>query len=176
MSGHLMETIRTERLLGRRLQQEHFDFVHTMHQNEKVMAHLGGKRSDEETREYFKKNLAHWDIYGYGIWILQDRTAGCLVGRGGIRHAVHGGNKEVEVAYGFLPAFWNKGLATEFVTVIIKIGLIELGFSSLVSVTTPSNLASKRVLKTCGFEYERDVPYRDKPHLLYRRNQTKDGG
>ena len=67
------------------------------------MAHLGGRRSPEQTSAYMKQNLAHWEQYGYGIWILRERATGCLVGRGGLRHLMLEGKNEVELAYGLMP-------------------------------------------------------------------------
>ena len=38
-----------------------------MHRDPRVMATLGGLRSDDETTRYLRDNLAHRDQYGYGI-------------------------------------------------------------------------------------------------------------
>jgi len=79
----------------------------------------------------------------------------------------------VEVAYGLLLEFWNKGLATEFVEAVVGIGLSELKLSGLVCVTKPDNLASRRVMEKAGFEFERKVIYKDEPHLLFRHDSSR---
>ena len=168
-----IDSFETDRLSAERLRQEHFEFVHRMHQDEAVMAKLGGTRSREKTSEYFKHNLAHWEKYGYGIWVLRDKATGSFVGRGGIRNTVVEDNREVEVAYGFMPDFWNKGLATEFVAKVVRIGLVDLGLSSLVSITASNNLASRRVMEKAGFSYERGVLFNDKRQVLYRLNAAQ---
>jgi ribosomal-protein-alanine N-acetyltransferase len=166
----ILDSFNTERLSAERLEQCHLEFIHRMHQDERVMAYLSGKRSREQTLEYMEQNLAHWDKYGYGIWILRDNTAGIFAGRGGLRNAVIDGGDEVEVAYGLMPEFWNRGLATEFVRAVMNIGLVKLRLSSLVCVTNPDNLASRRVMEKAGFEFERDVIYKDEPQLLFRHD------
>lgn len=45
----LTETFRTDRLLAERLREEHLGEIRRMHQDPRVMATLGGLRSDEET-------------------------------------------------------------------------------------------------------------------------------
>ena len=170
---NILDGFHTERLSTERLEEDHFEFIYQMHQDERVMAYLGGKRSREQTLEYMEYNLAHWQEYGYGIWILRENATGIPAGRGGLRNAVIGQKDEVEVAYGLLLEFWNKGLATEFVEAVVGIGLSELKLSGLVCVTKPDNLASRRVMEKTGFEFERDVIYKNEPHLLFRHDSSR---
>ncbi|MHC4727957.1 MAG: GNAT family N-acetyltransferase [Planctomycetota bacterium] len=162
----------TKRLRAERLQQDHFEFIHQMNRDVRIMDHLGGLRSLEQTSEYMKHNLAHWEQYGYGIWILRQRSTGQLTGRGGLRNAVLAGKDEVEVAYGLLPEFWNMGLATEFVKAVVQLGFSEIRLSSLACITQQGNAASQHVLEKTDFRFERDITHQGKPHMLFRRNIT----
>ena len=168
-----LDSFDTQRLRAERLQEDHFELIHQMNRDERVMAHLGGLRSPEQTSEYMKQNLAHWAEYGYGIWILRERATGNFVGRGGLRHLVLGEKNEVEVAYGLMPEFWTKGLATEFVRAVVRIGFSQAGLLSLVCVTRRDHTASLRVLKKADFHFERDIIYKGEPNLLFRRSVTK---
>jgi RimJ/RimL family protein N-acetyltransferase len=159
----------TQRLRAERLLEDHFDLIHRMHQDERVMAHLGGLRTREQTSEYMAHNLAHWAEHGYGIWILRERATGLFTGRGGLRNVTLEGKDEVEVAYGLMPEFWNKGLATEFVRAVVRIGFSQIGLCSLACVTQRDNIASVHVLKKTDFHFDGDVIYKGKPHLLFRR-------
>ncbi len=170
---NILDSFHTERLSAERLEEGHLEFIHRMHQDERVMAYLGGKRSHEQTMEYMEQNLAHWDKYGYGIWVLRENATGIFAGRGGLRNVIIGGRDEVEVAYGLVPEFWNRGLATEFVRAVVRIGLSELGLSGLVCVINPDNIASLRVMEKAGFDFERDVIYKDEPHLLFRHDNSE---
>lgn len=168
-----LDKFNTERISAERLKEEHIEFIHRMHQDEQVMAYLSGVRSREQTANYMEQNLSHWEKYGYGIWVLRENSTGDLIGRGGMRNAVLGGNEEVEVAYGLLPEFWNKGLATEFAGAVVRIGLSEIGLSGLACVTHPDNLASQRVVEKTGFVFERKVIYKSEPHLLFRHDNMQ---
>ena len=168
-----LDHFHTERLSAERLQENHLEFIHQMHQDEQVMAYLGGIRSREQTEDYMEQNLTHWQRYGYGIWILQEKVSGVLIGRGGLRNAVLGGKEEVEAAYGLLPQYWQQGLATEFLRHIVRIGLSEVNLRSIVSVTHPDHMASQHVLEKAGFAFEQDVVYKGEPHFIFRRDNLE---
>ncbi|MBN2182803.1 MAG: GNAT family N-acetyltransferase [Sedimentisphaerales bacterium] len=168
-----LESFSTGRLLAERLQQKHTEFIYQMHQEQRVMDYLGGIRSREQTQDYMEQNLSHWDRFGYGIWVLRENSTGDLIGRGGLRNAVLGGRDEVEVAYGLLPEFWNRGFATEFAEAVVRIGLSDLGLSDMACVTHPDNFASQRVLGKTGFVFEREVIYKREPYLLFRHDNRQ---
>ncbi len=65
----------------------------------KAMATLGGVRDEEETRQFVRRNLDHWDTHGYGLWIFRDKAEDRFVGRAGLRNVTVGGSDEIEVAY-----------------------------------------------------------------------------
>lgn len=89
----------TRRLRAERLRPEHYADLLRMHQDPVQMELLGGVRDEAQTREYLEKNLAHWDVYGFGAWILRDAATGQVVGRAILRHLALGAEDEVEVGY-----------------------------------------------------------------------------
>lgn len=164
----LIETFSTERLFAERLRFIHLNELNKMHQDNQVMATLGGVRSDEETRLFILKNLHHWQNYGFGLWIFKDKANNQFVGRAGLRITDVEGKSEVELAYALMAKFWGKGLATEMGKEILKIGFELLGLQDIVCFTLTTNLASKRVMEKLGFQYEREMLHADLPHLFYR--------
>jgi ribosomal-protein-alanine N-acetyltransferase len=159
-----VDAFRTDRLLAERLREAHLGEIRRMHLDPSVMATLGGLRSDEETANYLRDNLDHWDLYGYGMWVFRDRADGRFVGRAGLRNTRVGGNDEVELAYALVAEYWGRGLAKE----ILKLAFERLDLEGIVCFTLPTNLASRRVMAKVGFEYERDVVHAGSPHVLYR--------
>jgi RimJ/RimL family protein N-acetyltransferase len=91
-AGSRMETItfHTDRLVATRLDEIDLSELCRMHRDAKVMATLGGPRSDERTREFLRTNLGHWDDHGFGLWVFRAASKGTFVGRGGLRHVVSG--------------------------------------------------------------------------------------
>ena len=62
-----IEIFATDRMSARRLHLDDFEELRRMNREVKGMATLGGIRSDEDTKHYLKKNLEHWQHYGYGL-------------------------------------------------------------------------------------------------------------
>jgi RimJ/RimL family protein N-acetyltransferase len=163
------ETFVTDRLRAERLRAAHFDEVHRMHCEPDVMAHLGGVRTIEQTTEYFNRNMRHWDEYGFGLWILHERTRDGVIGRGLLRHRLVEGVDEIEVGYAFYPAFWGRGLATEITSTCLGFARDGLEVETIVAVTAASNLASQRVLLKNGLAYEREISLDGVMWSLFRR-------
>ena len=131
------------------------------------MALLGGTRSESQTRAYLARNLKHWDLYNFGLWMLRDRE-GAIAGRCVLRHLDVEGTDEIELGYGLHTRYWGKGLATEVATELLRLGRTELARDTLVAVTRPENVGSQRVLAKTGLALEREITYDGVPHLLFR--------
>src|SRR5215211_1527255 len=170
----LVERFHTERLNAERLRDDHFDELRRMHRDARVMATLGppgapgSLLSDEETRQFLRRHLDHWERYGYGLWALRDKTDGQFVGRAGLYNTQVGGSDAVELAYALMAEYWGRGLATEMARAILSVAFERLGMEELVCFTLTTNRASQRVMEKVGFEYERDVVHAGQPHVLYR--------
>jgi len=158
----------TPRLAFERLCPEHEPLIHQMHRDAEQMALLGGVRTAEQTAAYMERNLAHWDQYGYGIWLLRDRATNDAIGRTLLRHLDVDGVDEVETGYGFFPAYWGRGFATEATLACLEHGWRELALPSIVAITLPVNVASRRVMEKTGMSYEREIVREGATHVLYR--------
>ena len=171
-----IDEIETARLFGHRLVPDDFDVLHEMHTNPAVMATLGGVRTEDETRQTLARYLNDWQHDGFGLWALHSKSDRRFVGRGGLRRVFIGGSNEVEVGYALVPEFWGQGLATEIATASVQVAFDDLGLPDLVAFTLPTNLASCRVMEKCGFTFQRDIIWKDLPHVLYRlKRESYDG-
>lgn len=172
----MIDSFHTERLVATRLHEADLGELCRMHQDAKVMATLGGTRSEEHTRQFLQTNLSHWDEHGFGLWGVRTASERAFVGRGGLRHVHVGGHDEVEVAYALMPAFWGCGLATEIARALVKIAFEVLELAELVTFTTTTNQASRRVMEKAGFTLERELVHgaRGSPHVLYRIARDAD--
>jgi RimJ/RimL family protein N-acetyltransferase len=93
-----------------------------------------------------------------------------VIGRAVLRHLLVEGVDEVEVGYGFYPAFWGRGLATEITRVCLDLARNRLRRSTVVGVTTPGNLASQHVLVKNGLVYEREFMLDTMLMRLFRKS------
>ncbi|MHB1423259.1 MAG: GNAT family N-acetyltransferase [Gemmataceae bacterium] len=158
----------TPRLILTRMTAADLDDLTRMHLDSRVMATLGGIRAPEQTRDWLDRQIGHWERCGFGLWMARERQSGCFAGRGGLHYIEIDGREEIEVGYSFMPEFWGRGLATELARESIRVGFHELNFPELVCFTLRTNLASQRVMWKAGFRYERDLLWKDLPHVLYR--------
>lgn len=132
------------------------------------MAHMGGVWDDARVAEYVERNTAHWDLYGFGVWVVRDPSTAVLMGLGGLRHSDVSGVDEVEVGYGFLPELWSRGLATELAQACVRVARDDLHLESVVACTSPNHAASMRVMVKAGFVFERTLALASGPAVLYR--------
>lgn len=167
MNAETLERFGTSRLAADRLRAEHLADLLALHADPRMMATLGGVRTEAQTRAWLAANLDHWERHGFGLWLLRDRT-GRLAGRAGLRRVAIEGAQETEIAYALLPEFWGRGLATEIAQALRDIGFARLGLPTLVAFTLPDNLASRRVMEKLGLRFERAFEYGGLPHVLYR--------
>jgi RimJ/RimL family protein N-acetyltransferase len=170
-----IDTFHTDRLVAHRLRADDFDDLYQLHRDARVMATLapaghpaGGVLSAEETRQFLRRNLEHWDRYGYGLWLFRDRADRRFIGRGNLRNLRIGGGDEIEVGYALGAEYWGQGLATEMARALVAAGFGRLGLAELVCFTLTTNLASRRVMEKAGFRYERDIVHAGLPHRFYR--------
>ena len=131
---------------------------------------MNGTRSDAEVDAILERDVDHWERHGYGHWAWRalDPEAGGFVGRGGLRTLPLLGRVETEVGYALLPTWWRRGLATEIAAASVRHAFEEVGLTSLVSFTQPTNVGSRRVMEAVGFVYDRDFTHAGLPHVLYR--------
>jgi len=154
----------TSRLRGRPLEESDLADLLVLHRDQRVLSAFGAERgTDDDTRQFLARKLAHWKEHGFGIWMFRDPT-GTFIGRCGI----HRWRSEVELGYIVEPSFWGQGFATEMATAVAGHAFTALGLSNLVAFTRKENLASRRVMDKVGFLYERDFHDDGIQNVLYR--------
>ena len=163
-----VEHLTTERLIARRTTLDDLDEMRRLYADERVTATLGGPPTEQQLREQLSAAIAHWEKYGFGIWMLRTRADDRFVGRAGLRHVTLDGADEIELLYAIAFEFWNRGYVSEIASELVRVAFESLGMASVMAVTLPTNLASRRVMEHAGLRYERDVVWAGLPHVLYR--------
>ncbi len=128
----------------------HFPLLRVMHQDEAMMARIGGVRDAESTSAYLDAHIGHWQEHHFGFWMLFDRATGESIGLAGLRWFEYEETRHLELGYGFLPGWWGRGLGTEIAAACIDRAR-DLGFNDLVAITTADHRTSQHVLTKLGF-------------------------
>ncbi len=116
----------------------------------------GSPFTREQTVQALARWIAHWDEHGFGLWVVEERGSGRVVGRTGAAfHTLW--PDDPEVGWGLDPAVWGRGYATEAGATVIRSAFETLALDRLVSIVHPQNEASKRVQERLGIRPWRTV-------------------
>ena len=117
----------------------------------------------DATMETFQEALEQRHVMereiGYAMWAVDDKATGAFVGQCGIRPVEEGAGPEIDLAYHYTQASWNKGYGTEAAMAVLAHGLGPVGLDRIMAVAMPDNTGSWRVMEKAGMRYEGLVNY-----------------
>ena len=105
------------------------------------------------TKRYLKqveKSYKLGEFYDFGV-ILKDNNK--FIGTCGFAR-IDKANATGEAGYVFNPEYWNRGIATEALSALIRLGFEYMGFNRIEARFMEGNRASRRVMEKCGMRYE----------------------
>jgi ribosomal-protein-alanine N-acetyltransferase len=121
-------------------------------------------RSIDEARNRLEEIVALGGS-GWGMWALDERETGRLVGLAGL-FPLEWKGPEIELAYHLVPSRWGRGYATEAGAALLDAAWRETGLDHVVAVAFEENRGSTRVMEKLGMTYEGPTSYRE--HELVR--------
>ena len=90
----------------------------------------------------------HWQLRGYGMFVVEERATGAFLGRVGPLQPE--GWPGFEIAWGLTPEARGKGYAVEAARAAIRWSFETLGIEAVISLIDPRNEASRRVAERVG--------------------------
>ncbi|HEX7296496.1 MAG TPA: GNAT family N-acetyltransferase [Pyrinomonadaceae bacterium] len=142
-------TLETDRLKLRGWRNEDFDAFAELCADPEVMQFLGGKPLDRlEAWRQFAFHVGHWELRGYGHWLVEEKSTGKLAGRVGFLFPV--GWPAFEIGWTLKREFWGKGYASEAARRALQYGFNELDKPHIISLIHPDNKASIQVAERLG--------------------------
>ena len=164
----------TERLILRKMVRDDEDTLLALFSDKEVMTYYPSCKNRQDTVKWIEWTLHHYNGYGFGMWIVEDRASGQFLGQCGLvlQKLAHG--VEVELGYLFAKRHWGRGFATEAAFACKKYAFTELGLSKLVSLIDPQNNASLKVAKRIGMTYHSTISKWDKQLALYASEKRKE--
>ncbi|HYD36430.1 MAG TPA: GNAT family N-acetyltransferase [Allosphingosinicella sp.] len=105
--------------------------------------------------------IGHWQLLGYGLFVVEERGTGAFLGRVGPLNPPWW--PALEIAWALAPTARGKGYATEAARAAIRWSFETLGLDRIVSIIHPGNVASQAVAERLGERRtgERFTPFRD---------------
>jgi RimJ/RimL family protein N-acetyltransferase len=135
----------TPRLRMRPLRAGDLDALHAVYAHPLVAPWIG-----PHTRADTERELRAAIDGPYGLYAVEDRATGRLLGDGGLQPFALRDPAEPELGYDLHPDAWGRGLATELATAWVELALGALGLPAVVAVVRPDHAASRRVLEKAG--------------------------
>src|SRR4029450_7213708 len=174
-----MVTLETERLRLRMFRDTDLDAHAAMSADPEVMRYLGATGEPPPRVEAWRQMamfLGHWQMRGYGVWAVEERASGTLIGRIGLFYPE--GWPGLECIWTLARGAWGKGYPPERARRALAYAFTELGQAHVISLIRPGNTASIRVAERVGETLEGRMTLFGTEALVYgisREHPKKSG-
>ena len=167
-------TIETERLRLRGHTLDDFAASAAMWADENVTQHITGRpQSGEESWSRLLRYAGHWQLLGFGYWVIEEKATGEFIGELGFADY----RREIDPPFEGAPEIgWvlatrahGKGFATEAVRAAVQWGERHFNRQRMVCIIAPENLASIRVAEKAGFRERWRTTYHGGKALIFER-------
>lgn len=158
----------TARLTLRGFREDDFDAVAAMYADPDFARFItinGQPYGPEMSWRTLCTMTGHWTLRGYGMWALEEKASGILVGFAGPHYPA--GWPDREVGWAVAKPHWGKGYATEAARAGIDYAANVLHWPHVIHVINPANARSIAVAERLGSKPERTWPRDGKELTLY---------
>ena len=169
----IIPNLNTERLLLRAFDMDDLDPFASMVSDLEVMQQAtydGTAMTRTQAWNWLCFMLGHWHMRGFGIWGIEEKTSGELIGRIGLQFL--DSFDDVELVWMLAKSAWGKGFASEGARAAIDYGLITLALPRIAAVIRQENKPSIRLAERLGMEMEKEIERQD--IQFYQYVITKD--
>lgn len=109
--------------------------------------------------------IGHWQMLGYGMWIVVNRETGEVIGRAGLWNEA--GGPGLELGWLIRRTAWGRGFATEAARAALDWAWRHVDTPRVISVIHPENLPSIRIAEKLGQRFETRESGKDHDTLIY---------
>jgi RimJ/RimL family protein N-acetyltransferase len=152
-----MVRLETERLILRPLTNADFEAYAAICADAEVTRYMsvnGAPLPRWEAWRSLAMFVGHWQLRGYGVWGLEEKANGRLLGRAGLHNP--DGWPGIEVGWMLDRSVWGQGFATEAGRAAMVWAADVLRLPHIISVIHPENVRSIRVAERLGMKREGD--------------------
>jgi len=169
----------TERLLLRRWRAVDREPFAALNADAEAMRHFPAPLARADSDALAERIAAHVDAHGWGLWALELRATGAVIGFTGLARATFKApfTPAVEIGWRLTPTAWGHGYATQAARAAAAFAFAFLGIDELVSFTAAANARSRAVMERLGMTRDPaddfDHPavpagHKLRRHVLYR--------
>ncbi len=160
-------TLETPRLKLREFRESDLEQYAVMCADPEVMRYLGagGTLTSDETWRAIAGMLGHWQLRGFGMWALESKETGELVGRAGFIYPA--GWPGFELGWVLGKPYWGRGYATEAAREALRWGYEVLKRDRVISLIRKANKPSIKVAERLGSKLAGEVELLGAKALVY---------
>lgn len=137
----------------------HFEALAAMYADPEVAKFLdGAPLGRDEAWRRLALHAGHWVLRGYGNFACMEKSSGVVVGRCGPWFPE--GWPALEIGYSLLREFWGRGYAAEAAIACARHAYQSLRAPEVISLVSPDNVRSQRVVERGGAKFGREVVLR----------------
>ena len=146
------DPLRTERLLLRGWREDDRAPFARMNADPRVMEHFPGPLDAAASDALLDRIVERLAADGWGLWAVERRQDGAFLGFTGLARIPFEAHftPAVEVGWRLTADAWGRGYATEAARAAVAVAFDRLALDEIVSMTTPANLRSRRVMERLG--------------------------
>jgi RimJ/RimL family protein N-acetyltransferase len=119
------------------------------------------------------KNHGHWQLFGFGLWLIRDKQSSTLIGETGFMHAQRATcparGDEPEFGVALLPVARRQGLATEAAMAAHSWCDAMLPGQQTVGMVAADNAPALRLTSRLGYRADGQGTYHGEPVVFLRR-------
>ncbi|MHC5229091.1 GNAT family N-acetyltransferase [Enterococcus sp. LJL99] len=145
--------------------------------SDKVMYAYEGAFDDKQIKAWLKWNLQLYEEKGYGLWAIERKSDGAIIGECGLIDQNVAGQDYVEIGYHLNSEFWKNGYMIEAANAVKAYAFTVLKTNEVVSIIRDTNIASMNVAIRNGMivlkrfiKHYRGI---DMPHYLFIARKTR---
>ncbi|MBN2906533.1 MAG: GNAT family N-acetyltransferase [Rhodobacteraceae bacterium] len=127
---------------------------------------MGGPLNEYESWMLYAAEIGHWQIHGFGMWMIHDRTTDATLGMAGGWFPK--GWPEREIAWMIWPGVEGHGIALEAAHAVRGWCYDKLGWETAVTYVDPNNVSSVNLCERLGAELDDEAASIDSHDVVYR--------
>ncbi|MGC2196300.1 MAG: GNAT family N-acetyltransferase [Terriglobales bacterium] len=163
----------TPRLILRQFVPEDADALAQVISDPATMRYYPAPFDRAGVEEWIARNVRRYAADGCGLWALDLKSSGEMIGDCGITLQELDGEHLPEIGYHVRRDMWGQGLATEAARACRDYGFTQLQMDSLISLIRPENAPSRRVAEKNAMKVWKKTSHSDMLHLVYRIQQEE---
>jgi len=140
--------IETDRLILRGPEESDFSVYRAFYDDEHASAAYGGPLSPLAAWKKLAADIGHWQLRGYGMWSLQEKSSGHMIGGCGLVWPE--GWPRSELTWWIIPQARRQGYAFEASRAVIRFAMEKLYWPVVETHMDDDNLAARELVKKLG--------------------------